>query len=230
MVALMLTFSSTDGRAQDNSSVPPKQTQTPPPASAPRLVVQPQITDLSYYKIICDKPKDHDAADLCEQRRMAQAAEDSVWWARLQTWIGIFGAGGLAITLIFTALATKVASRQVKLSRRALVDTDRAFIFPDAGLLKAILRATDDKVQAWKTSVRWKNSGNTPTRYLHMYINKEIRADLLPPDFGFPDYGDGITTQSMIAPKAELESAELEITLEEMEAVSDGKKHLYVWG
>ncbi len=95
-------------------------------------------------KASCERPNDHDAADLCEQRRMAQAAEDSVWWSRVQAWLGGLGFAGILVTLVFSGLGTRAAARQVRLSRDALIHTDRrSFIhFKPCGTQSRMLTPT----------------------------------------------------------------------------------------
>jgi hypothetical protein len=181
------------------------------------------------YKVNCENPEGHDAADLCEQRRMAKAAEDAVWWARLQAWLGGLGFVAIFITLIFTARASAAASQQVRLSRHALVDTDRAFVFPDLLIFSAITDVKTKLVQHWTISMRWKNSGKTPTRNLRTFVNKQVRTEILPADFDFPDLGRE-SIPSLVAPGDTLESTPLVTTLDELERVADGRSHFYFYG
>jgi hypothetical protein len=56
------------------SSAKPSETAAESPSS--RIgAVAPQL-EAEQYRVDCDKPKDRDQADLCEQRRMAQAMRD----------------------------------------------------------------------------------------------------------------------------------------------------------
>lgn len=137
ILALTFVFSAGVSHAQNNAGTPAQQPNQQQAAPTPPPVVQQPIAEPDYYKIACEAPKDHDAADLCEQRRMAKAAEESVWWARLQTWLGGFGLIGVVITLAFTAVATKAASRSARTAERALTDLERPFVYvsiPESGL------------------------------------------------------------------------------------------------
>ncbi len=190
---------------------------------------QSRATDQGHYVANCERPIDHNAAELCEQRRMAKAAEDTVWWARLQTLIGLFGAIGLTLTLFFSGIATRAASKQVRLSRQALVETDRAFVFVSEGLINPAINSKTDKVEQWNTGVRWKNSGTTPTKNLRLHITLAVFDNPMPEDFAFPT-GPVPDVHVLIAPGGTIDSAVLSIDLEQMEGVHEGTKHLYVWG
>src|SRR5262245_44613735 len=72
------------------------------------------------YEVNCSRPHDHEAADLCEQRRMAKAAEDAVWWARFQTILGTFGFVAVLVSLFFTGWAAIAASRAARSARDAV--------------------------------------------------------------------------------------------------------------
>src|SRR4051812_42953896 len=58
----------------------------------------------SPYTVNCERPKDHNEADLCELRRQAKAAEDSVWWTRT-------GFYAVVVSLLFTGWAAFAAAR-----------------------------------------------------------------------------------------------------------------------
>ena len=216
--------------AQSDAAAPAQQPSQQQPTGAPPAAVRQPILQVEPYKADCENPKDHDAADLCEQQRMAKAAEEAVWWARLQTWLGGFGFAAVVLTLIFSGIAAISSSRQVRLSRHALVDTDRAFVFPKQTIWKAVRTAKSDKIESWRIAVEWENLGNTPTRYLRWHVNYSIRDDVLSEDFDFPNGNMDPPIPLVIAPGRTLESSELPITLEQMEAILDGRSHLYVWG
>lgn len=195
----------------------------------PPLGSEQSVADSEHYKPNCTKPKQHDEADLCQQLRMAKAAEDAVWWARAQAVIGVVGFVGVLASLYFTGWAAVTASRQVRLSRQSVIDTDRAFVYVSEGLMGCVVDAKTHKVQAWKTGVRWKNSGTTPTRNLRLFIALAIREDELPAEFDFPPKPVA-DVNLMIAPGGTIDSDELGISLEDVDAIVAGLKHLYVWG
>src|SRR5215204_90604 len=71
---------------QDQQQAPPAYAapeQTP--AQTPSVPLGGEdIVKPDWNKPKCEGPQNHDEADLCQQVRMAAAAEDSVFWARLQ--------------------------------------------------------------------------------------------------------------------------------------------------
>lgn len=228
-VIAALLLSAGTGYSQNTPSVEAQRPSLQQQAASP-AVVQASNGQGEAYKSDCTKPKDHDAADICEQRRMAKAAEDAVWWARLQTWLGGFGFAAVLLTLVFTGIATRAASRQASLSRHALVDTERAFVFPKITQWKAVKDLKTEKVTMWKIALEWQNLGNTPTRHLRLNINSALRPDALPENFEFPDGEVANEHPLVIAPGLTIESREIAFTLDEMESIQSGTKNLYVWG
>ena len=122
-----------ESEAQGNPPAKPAQTQQQQPAPAPPSVIQQPVSQPAHYTADCQRPKDHEEADLCEQRRQAQAAEDSVWWAKAQTFLGVFGAALVILSLFFTGWAAIAASRAAKAAEAAVHQEDERegpFIYP----------------------------------------------------------------------------------------------------
>jgi hypothetical protein len=83
------------------------------------------------YQPSCDEPKSREEADVCAQRRMADAADRIVVLTWVQIVLGVIGALGLLATLWLTRAALKQASRSAdaaKISADALVSAERAFV------------------------------------------------------------------------------------------------------
>lgn len=129
LIVASLSILASVSHAQDDTATPAQQPQQQQAAPAPEPVIEQPIAEPDYYKANCEKPKDHDAADLCEQRRMAKAAEDAVWWARFQTWLGGIGFIAILGTLIFTGIAAFAASRSARIAEQALSVLERPQIF-----------------------------------------------------------------------------------------------------
>lgn len=116
--------------AQDQSQ---QQKQTPQPdAAEQQTTAQPlrlpsngeQAIKTNWGNPECSKPQNHDEADLCEQRRMAKAAEDAVWLGKVQLGVGVVGAFLLFLTLYYSRKATNaamLAAKAADLSARAAV-------------------------------------------------------------------------------------------------------------
>jgi len=80
----------------------------------------------------CANPQSHDEADLCEQRRSANAAEDVVFLNKIQIALGVVGAAFLFWTLYLTrvsARATVDAANASAKMAKALPALERAYLF-----------------------------------------------------------------------------------------------------
>ena len=84
------------------------------------------------YNSPCQETQGGPYSDLCQQWRMAKAAEDQADWSFLQFILSIAGFGGLIGTLIFTAVSTRAASSQAKsaiATVKIMQDAERPYIF-----------------------------------------------------------------------------------------------------
>jgi len=111
---------SNEGHAQGNAATQPEQPQQQQQAPAPPPVVQQPVTQSNYHTVTCERPKDHNEADLCEQRRQAKAAEDNVWWLEFQTYLGMFGATLVICSLVLSGWAAVAAARAAEASARSV--------------------------------------------------------------------------------------------------------------
>jgi len=119
----------------------------------------------------CNKPKDHDEADLCIQKQMAHTAKNSLFSNYIQIGLGVIGAGLLLWTLRYTKRATDsavasakaaqdsasaaraqiaITERNTKLESRAYVHIEEISI-PDGNLENDVTIV-----------IKFKNFGNTP--------------------------------------------------------------------
>ena len=88
----------------------------------------------------------------------------------------------------------------------------------------------DRKAQIfWRVRPIWINSGNTPTRKLHVYVHYELLDAPLDADYQFIPTRDE-PWPAMIAPKGQIEGASRDFFGDDLVAVKEGRKHLYVWG
>lgn len=176
LIAAISFLSACEGYAQDNAATPaqqPQQQETAPPQPSR---IQEQVAEPEYYKADCERPKDHDAADLCEQRRMAKAAEDAVWWSRLQTWLGGIGFIAVIGTLIFSGIAAKAASRSASAAERALTDLERPFVYVEITNNGFSVLADGRLEPAGKLIFQCVNLGRTPAD-LHDLRDEIVEID-----------------------------------------------------
>lgn len=137
VLVLLFWSGQTDNRYQQSGASPPQQAQqnaTADPALA--MVGAEGTVETDWNSPKCGQPKSHDEADLCEQRRMAKAAEDSVLLSKIQIILGVTGAALLFWTLYYsrratvaTAHAAEAAHPANKLSREMFVADQRPWVF-----------------------------------------------------------------------------------------------------
>jgi hypothetical protein len=76
----------------------------------------------------CSNPKNHDEADLCQQRRMAVAAEQTVTLSQIQIAIGVVTLLGLGATVYYTRQTAKAAIEATNVARRALTELEAPIV------------------------------------------------------------------------------------------------------
>ncbi|MFZ0495959.1 MAG: hypothetical protein WBE80_14065 [Methylocella sp.] len=82
----------------------------------------------------------------------------------------------------------------------------------------------------WRIRPRWVNNGSTPTRKLQIYAHYELLDNELPLSYSFAQDEQRILVPATIAPQGVVESGPHDISGDDLVAVSQGRKHLYVWG
>jgi hypothetical protein len=113
----------------------------------------------------CNKPKDHDEADLCVQREIAHTAQNSLYSNYFQIGLGVIGAGLLLWTLRYTKRATDsavVAANAARDSANVLPVLERAYV-----IFVFECTAGEEKkggVDIWRftTVFQLENDGKTP--------------------------------------------------------------------
>ncbi len=213
----------------------PNETRPPPALENPKPVVVPEQKqpELAGYQASCDKPKNREDADLCEQRRMAQAAEDSVWWARFQTLLGIFGFGAVLVSLIFTGWAAIAASRAAKAAEVSVGVASltaqrqlRAYICTISSHVRNL--GMHKVVQAHIVA---KNAGQTPAYAVGGLIG--IGLDEFPPKIPFELPKDMPMRKDVTGPNGEIHlTADLGAPSSKLQAdaLDAGKAAIYVIG
>ena len=133
---------------------------------------KPVETD--WKKVECAEPKGHDEADLCEQRRMSQAAEDAASWAAFQSKLGIAGFAAVLLSLIFTGWAAVAAGRAAKAAESAVdVTRDAAArqLSPYVHVRSATFQWDNGGI---KIVVECFNSGQTPATYYEVACRSAV--------------------------------------------------------
>lgn len=207
---------------------PEKQPEKPPETPAERAVYQPA----------CDSPRDSGEALVCEQRRVALAVENSVALAASQLWLIVFGVGGVLAALSLSAWAALAASRaaraardQARMSRDALVGSERAFVFVQSFRAETVHDASEgNKIRGWNIFVEWKNSGKTATRNCVQRGNYKEFNRPLSADFDFPNLEVSEYQWQLIGPNATLQSGKYFIPVDKVLKIRAGELNAYLWG
>lgn len=133
------------------------------------------------YTADCNKPKDHDAADFCQQVRMADAAE-------AQNRINSFGLGALIFTLIATGIAAYAALRTVWTMQDTAKRQLRAYIghMPMGAHFESAWVVEEGGWERAKQTgpVKYfdQNHGQTPAYHVAMYVRIIDKIDTPPVD------------------------------------------------
>jgi hypothetical protein len=174
----------------------------------------------------------------------AETKEDrsEFWSAKLTDWL--LAAFTFAL-VVFTGLLYRATARlweatreQAELTRTALIHTQRAFVFvkevADSRTTMLLpVRLTGPPVSrtiGWKISLRWENSGATPTKDLITYVSGKTFDKVLPEDFSFEDIPGENSTPGILGPQAVVAMGDMNVPMEIMQEIYEKKTHFYMWG
>lgn len=138
------------------------------------------------------------------------------------------------VIAVFTAILAVVTGRQARLTKETLIADKRAFVFatnisPNWFLDEA------RKQYCWRIRPEWRNSGETPTKHLRIYVDCELRNTPLPNGFDFARIsstpGNGLLppNATMLGGAAPMQPV-APITPQDIVDVKAGRKYLYIWG
>jgi hypothetical protein len=97
---------------------------------------------------------------------------------------GAFTALSTFIIAAFTGTLWIATTRQAELTKEALIEDKRAFIFTNS-LNGFWEQDPSTGLYNWRFRALWQNSGDTPTRHMVMHVACELRNAMLPPGFNF---------------------------------------------
>jgi hypothetical protein len=123
----------------------------------------------------------------------------------------------------------KAAQDSAYIAKLSMVAGDRAYVHFNGCRWVSHSDINDGHI-FWRIRPMWINSGNTPTRQLRIYVHYEFRDDELPSDYAFIPDSTITVVPTTIAPKSVVESGHRDFHGKNLVAVSEGKKHLYIWG
>jgi hypothetical protein len=153
------------------------------------------------------------------------------------TWLAFLAAAVYAGIAAYQFGQMKVAAKAAKdaatTASDALTKVQRAFIFAES-IRCDIVNIPNGGISGMTCVVNWKNSGNTPTKVLHLHTNIESFRKPLPDNFTFPDLwrkGDPHINKSVVIwPNSPSGSNVGGLTNAELLSWAKGHRYLYVWG
>ncbi|WP_142235716.1 hypothetical protein [Allostella humosa] len=149
--------------------------------------------DAEWDKPNCKKPRDHDEADLCQQRSMAKSARVASFIADKQFYAGLAGVYFLLMTLYFareSALASREsakaaidnvqfaeqaaneARRSADTAENSMINIDRPWLSVHVDIAgPLVIPAADDRDITLSIIYRAENVGKTPAVYVNINID-----------------------------------------------------------
>ena len=210
---------------------PTEQRQEAPSAPSVPPAIPAETGSESLYSPDCDSPKSLDEADLCEQRRMADAAYETVEWVRKQYRATIGEIIALVIAIFVATLAVAVAFRANRISKQSAQRQLRAYIVADtAAEWEQAYKGSTDNIVGYNFTMKWNNCGVTPARRCQGWTNLAVFDEMIPSDFDYPDKpGLKTTGTNHIGPGQHFQSKVGGLSIPDAEAAERGEKHAYVW-
>ena len=225
------------GDPSDTPQDPKPAAQQTKPIEQPSLAPVEQDTRSREHKSLCDSPKNAEEADLCQQWRMAEAAEKQAKWTQRQFWITVAEVAGLLLTVGFVAWTASVAVRSAKAAEAAVKITSdtaqhqlRAYVSRKNIIWKRNID-TNGGLMNFDVVIVWENCGATPARRCRSRINSNFFKNAIPKDFDYADSeGDDLVTElSYIGPGQIIQSS-ARVSVVDAQAVARQEKSLFVWG
>jgi len=136
-------------------------------------------------------------------------------------WTAIF----TGLLTIFSALLWNITNEGSKTS----VQTQRAFLNSGGIQITNDTRGESDKVKGVRIFSVWVNSGTTPTKAALTESNLAL-VDYTPQTANFDALPQTGPRQVVLGPKSAMQNIPVDISLADLESMSKGVKHAFVWG
>jgi hypothetical protein len=186
-----------------------------------------------YYEAMCKSATDPKDRDLCQQWRMAEAANKQAKWTKRQFWATVAEIGALALTVLFTGWAavaagkaSKAANKSVSVAEDTAKHELRAYFLYDVGQILDFppnLRASARLI--------FKNYGQTPASELVMWTAIDILPFPLVEPLFKPEINE-LWSRAIVGPNGivkKLQVLRRPLTAEEVGAVRGGQAAIYAW-
>lgn len=136
-----------------------------------------------------------------------------------------------------TRVAAEAAVKAANIAEKDLTITQRAFVFVKEVSVDisrgprrvgAFGPAAPGPIRAWHVSPVWENSGTTPAQKMIMNFAAKDFDGAMPETFVFEE--SATPTRGFLGPKAIMHGRRESFRVELFNALTEGKRHLYVWG
>ena len=169
------------------------------------------------YNSPCQETEAGPYSDLCQQWRMAKAAENQADWSRWQVLLSLLGIGGLIATIIYTHKTFRLTAKTSERELRAYVSLDGGSITLQWDLINGFSVSSHAEL---------KNFGQTPAYDLRLWSKVRV-LDAKSPTFDVLEgFGGAIVGPGSIASTQDVTL----ITPAENQDRIDGRKAFFVWG
>ena len=122
----------------------PRHTHPTPMVRGRRLAISlSENSNAGIHQPKCEQPKSPQEADLCEQRRMANAAEAATCVGKVQLWSGIFGIGLVLVSLWLSAWAAIAAAKSANIAERHLEASERPWISVEMAIQQEVVLGSE---------------------------------------------------------------------------------------
>lgn len=244
IAATILCASASDGQpnvSQPQNPASTNQTQHFSRPPSPVTVIGPialereKAVESDWAKPNCATPSSHDEADLCQQQRMSQASEYAVWWAKVQTLLGILGFVAVVVSLIFAGWSAIAAGRAAKAAQSSIafgMDTAerqlRAYIGPHT--YESTVYPFEAGEYAFIAHIEMRNFGLTPAYEVSGWMHAKIEV---PDAMSFGNMNDPSEKKPgfVAFPQSGFHfNVGWPISTEEKEALRKQEKRFFIWG
>lgn len=223
-------------RQHQDQAAPANQAQNYSKRPLPITVIGPvglereKTVEPDWTKPNCEKPSNHDEADLCQQMSMAVAAQKTVALNYVQIAIGAFTIIGLAFTVYYTRETAKAAVDATDIAKRALHDLERPFVF-----VKELDWFYEENPQTGvfyqgRLSVVLENSGSTPATRMTYSVNCGHIAASDIETYNFDDQTRNSVSKGVLGPKATLTTASQRISAATVTQLMPNVDRWFIWG
>ncbi len=187
-------------------------------------------TGSSNYQPSCDNPKTKDEYDVCQQKRIAVAAEDTSHYDELQFWwVGIGGLALLGLTLAAATAAAIYTKKTADIAGDTARKQLRAYPVVNGG--DVTVEENPDNTIYLRANVELVNSGQTPANNLSMTLQTKIVEDGKLPVFDCQAEERQLSSRMIAGPSVPIgETNRIPITHQQLEMLQNGRSKLYAWG